>query len=1048
MKNKNILSTIFVYALLALFSMLISLNAHAAVGQVSSYIDMGPHVPGGIKVYPRPNSDYVYTLSRFDNSIKLWNVSSRRHEKSVYLASHEGSGLIGLCDDGSELIVAQHVFPGKLRLYRVDREKMVEVDFHELPIDAQLLTCASDGEFNFVAGKNKLFSINKKSFATKELYVGSADIVSIDTSPTNQLAILENNGDISIFNGLSGSNIKSSAKTNVSFKSAKPANIKFSPDGSRVAVSSYGMGLKVFDSGNLSSKGSWESISAGYLNTSQLNIVAWRGGREIISAGNDEPIMRSINNRGELSGAIAKFETPAIGVSDMISIGNQVIAGTYRGNLIVLAGTGNLSNVFQSANQTELYDDISFSTNDDFLYRLTKRGSVVLDYRLEGNENRSNIYYKEFRRINKRVNGPFPSLVDCSSALKIGESEFYIKGYSSPEGAYAESSNGSKIKFEKRANGVNWSGCVEPSGQYVVLGGENVIQLYRGVSDLVWSVSSLSPVTSLSISPNKKFIGVLLGNNTIEFREFSSGRLLWTMISPSMEIGNSSSRDFILTISGGYTNAPVGFLDKLKYRVEVLGNKAITVSANEFFDVFYRPDLVNQMLLDGRAPVVSGISILKALEVPPPTIETQFKSEDFNSSRQIHVPYLIHDNGGGVAEVRVFQNGKLISSDGTYKDALGKAYAPLAGRSIDAARYAESNLQRNAKVIEVADDQSNSLRDQIVVRGAPEKKCTPSKVGDPCKGEIKVDVIPGVENTITVVAFNRDNTIQSVPASVSFKSTLPKEEPHLWVLGVGIDQFAGISALKNARKDAQDFICTYAGKVQVSKIGGACAEDGKAKTLFKPQNIHVVDALFDAQATKSNILRALDKVAQQAKPGDTFVWFVASHGMMDANSNFGIVAHDTQCLNSNCTDIKGHLTSNDILEASKKIKAMKQLVVLDTCHAGGFDSKLSGLYDARVSLLAKSMGLHLYASAQATESAQDGKPGTNGTFTAQLLEGIKGAAPKNSEGQISVMTLGQYAKQKTIEVTQPKSGAKNALPAQTPVIQHFGQDAGLVGRLH
>jgi WD40 repeat protein len=191
MKNEKILSTIFVYALLALFSMLISLNAHAAVGQVSSYIDMGPHVPGGIKIYPRPNSDYVYTLSRFDNSIKLWNVSSRRHEKSVYLASHEGSGLIGLCDDGNELIVAQHVFPGKLRLYRVDREKMVEVDFHELPIDAQLLTCASDGEFNFVAGKNKLFSINKKSFATKELYVGSSDIVSIDTSPTNQLAILE-----------------------------------------------------------------------------------------------------------------------------------------------------------------------------------------------------------------------------------------------------------------------------------------------------------------------------------------------------------------------------------------------------------------------------------------------------------------------------------------------------------------------------------------------------------------------------------------------------------------------------------------------------------------------------------------------------------------------------------------------------------------------------------------------------------------------------------------------------------------------------------------
>ena len=469
----------------------------------------------------------------------------------------------------------------------------------------------------------------------------------------------------------------------------------------------------------------------------------------------------------------------------------------------------------------------------------------------------------------------------------------------------------------------------------------------------------------------------------------------------------------------------------------------------QYLDVFHRPDIVRAKLRgEDIRPLIGDLTIEKALLSPPPKVEVGRVTEATDASR-LKIPYTITPEAGGVAEVRIFQNGKLISSDGTYKDAPGKAYAPVGGKSAVASRYAEANLQRNAKLIEPVNGGTTSkLRDQLIVRGSPEKKCTPDKAGDPCKGEIEVDVIPGEENTITVVAFNRDNTIQSVPASISFKSNLAKEEPHLWVIGVGINNFANISKLNNAKKDAQDFVCAYAGRESVSKLGMSCNEEGKAKSLFKMQNIHNVDALFDAQATKNSILGALDKVAQQAKPGDTFVWFVASHGMMDANSNFGIVTYDTQCLNSNCTDIKGYLTSNDILEASKKIKAMKQLVVLDTCHSGGLDSKLSGLYDARVSLLAKNMGLHLYASAQATESAQDGKPGTNGTFTAQLLEGIKGAAPKNSEGQISVMTLGQYAKQKTIDVTQPKSGAKNALPAQTPVIQHFGQDAGLVGRLH
>lgn len=496
-------------------------------------------------------------------------------------------------------------------------------------------------------------------------------------------------------------------------------------------------------------------------------------------------------------------------------------------------------------------------------------------------------------------------------------------------------------------------------------------------------------------------------------------------------------------IKDGYfdlNTSTVQNFDSITYRYGSFSGKIL-----EIYDVLHRPDIVRAKLRgEDIRSLIGDLTIEKALQNPAPKVEITNVTA-VTSAKRVRVPYTITPQAGGIAEVRVFQNGKLVSSDGTYKDAPGKAYAPVAGKSAEAGRYAEANLLRNATANEIPDGKSNSLLDQLIVRGAPEKKCSPGKSGDPCQGEIEVDVIPGEENTITVVAFNRDNTIQSVPASISFKSTLPMDEPNLWVVGVGIDLFAGISSLTNAHKDAQDFICTYAGKEQVRKLSVACTDEGKAKTLFKPQNIHVVGALFDTKATKSNILAALAKVAKQAKPGDTFVWFVASHGMMDANSNFGIVAYDTQCLNSKCTDIKGHLTSNEILEASKNIKAMKQLVVLDTCHSGGLDSKLSGLYDARVSLLAKNMGLHLYASAQATEAAQDGNPGTNGTFTAQLLEGIKGAAPRNQEGQISVMTLGDYAKQKTVEATQPESGAKDAKPAQTPVIQHFGKDTGLVG---
>jgi len=184
----------------------------------------------------------------------------------------------------------------------------------------------------------------------------------------------------------------------------------------------------------------------------------------------------------------------------------------------------------------------------------------------------------------------------------------------------------------------------------------------------------------------------------------------------------------------------------------------------------------------------------------------------------------------------------------------------------------------------------------------------------------------------------------------------------------------------------------------------------------------------------------LKDLAEKALPQDVFVLFIASHGMLDSSGQYSFAAYDTKCVDSQCTQLQGHITSTDLLEASKKIKAMTQLLILDTCHSGGLDYKLSGLYDARMSVLAKNMGLHLFASAQATDVALDGKPGTNGLFTSKLLEGILGAARKNEKGNISIMTLGDYAKTKTAEQISFKEKNAGGVIQQMPLIQHFGKD--------
>jgi len=129
------------------------------------------------------------------------------------------------------------------------------------------------------------------------------------------------------------------------------------------------------------------------------------------------------------------------------------------------------------------------------------------------------------------------------------------------------------------------------------------------------------------------------------------------------------------------------------------------------------------------------------------------------------------------------------------------------------------------------------------------------------------------------------------------------------------------------------------------------------------------------------------------------------------------------------------INSNDIVNISKKIKSLNQLFIFDACHAGGVDGIVGSLYDARMSVLAKKTGLHIYASASSVQEALDGYKG-NGLFTHTLLDGLNNSeeADNNHDRTISLAELGDFAKQKTMTIAR-KLGYQ-----QTPLIINFGKD--------
>ncbi|MDI9570820.1 MAG: caspase family protein [Pseudomonadota bacterium] len=434
-----------------------------------------------------------------------------------------------------------------------------------------------------------------------------------------------------------------------------------------------------------------------------------------------------------------------------------------------------------------------------------------------------------------------------------------------------------------------------------------------------------------------------------------------------------------------------------------LGNMKVTKGAwfyliDQFYDVFYRPDIIAARLHGEDTTGLVTLTMEDALKNPPP--EVKLSNVPRNSGETtLKIKYKVESNGGGIGEIRIFHNGKLVKSDGYYRETK----RPAADK-VGLAYYSGQAVREEMRSIVIAGRQQGKAS----MIEAPPK-------GDSVAGEVAIHPVPG-ENEVGIAAFNKDNTVQSMIKTATFASTLKAEEPRLFVLSVGIDEYkASDENLRFAVKDAESF---------------ARLIETESLTQYKASGIHV-RILKNGEATKSGIKTAIAEMTRAVKPNDVFLFFIAGHGVLHGGL-YAIVTHDFGgSLHQDCL-----ITSNEIMELSKDIKSLKQIFILDTCHAGGLDTFIGGLYDARMSVLARNMGLHMFASASSTQKALDGFKGKNGMFTYALLEALDNnrSVDANKDGRVSIYELGSYAKMLTIKYSR-ESGYQ-----QTPVVNNFGKD--------
>jgi len=548
-------------------------------------------------------------------------------------------------------------------------------------------------------------------------------------------------------------------------------------------------------------------------------------------------------------------------------------------------------------------------------------------------------------------------------------------------------------------------------GRYAVSGShDNTSKLWDIASGKVIKTMAghTNVIKSIAMSPNQILIATGSTDGTTKFWNARTGEEIVAMVKPVKYLppmyvkSNVGAKEdafkplidaWVMLTPDGYYNGSANALGNLN----VLTGLA-TYTIDQFYDVFYRPDIIIARLRGEDTKDWVTLTLEDALKNPPPDVDISSVPKNTDEAF-IKVDYSVESNGGGIGEVRIFHNGKLVKSDGYYREIK----RPVQDK-VTLTAYSAKALREDLRGVAIVAKKEGKVS---MIESAPK--------GNAFKGSITVEAIPG-ENEIALAAFNKDNTVQSMLKTVKFNSSRPPVPANVYLLAIGIDEYkAQGNNLKYAVKDASAFAKKF---------------KEKAATLYQSAHVHV-DVLKNRQATKVHIMEKLSEYIKKVKPNDVFVMFTASHGILHSGL-YSIVTHDYDgSLRSDNV-----INSNEIMETSKNMKALTQIFILDTCYAGGLDNFVSGLYDARMSVMARNMGLHMFASASSTQEALDGYKGKNGMFTYALLEGLNDnrQADRNKDKRISVFELGAYAKDQTIKHSH-EAGHR-----QTPVINNFGKD--------
>ena len=698
-----------------------------------------------------------------DKTAKLWDAASGHFLKTFRIPIGDGQeGMIyasAISPDGSKVAIAGNTgwsWYGETSIYIYDVESAEMVEriggLTNLVLDVEF---SQDGKYlaASLAGPNGVFVYDANNYQLVSSLLDHNDSsYNVEFDQENRLATVSYDGYVRIYN----SSFELEAEE-MPTGGQLPFSLSFSPDGQKLAVG-YNQSpvIQVLNGKTLAPLYEPDITKANTQTDRLFNLAFSKDGQSLYAGG----VYQSVYD-GKWKQVMRKWSNGGQGSYVDIPVGSNTIMDVkaHPKGGVVFAGSAPEFGTVNADDELGIYhkgEINSYRAPDNSHFKLNETGDEVGFTPFRGEP-------LTFSVLNKSL------IPDESGSPSYSASATGVK-IENWETSEMVSVNGQLLQiFEQYERTYSVDVLNENA---VVLGADWNIYSVDNSGNKKWNTSIQSPAFAIKIAGNGKMVVAAHGDGTIRWYRMEDGEpLLSLFVHPD-------NKRWITWTPGGYYDASPGAEELIGwYMNNGLNDAASFYPIDRFFETNYRPDLIKEVILrnetDDLITEAAGFETYREFEQPPLVEFVSPEAGTKLSREQVTIKAKVTDQGGGIDEVRLYHNGKLVNSD-----------------------------TRGFKI---------AGGDNITEK------------------EFNVALLPGT-NSFRLTAFNSER-IESNPVELELDYSGAVATSDLYVLAIGVNEYKNASMnLNYGKPDAESFVETVQqkGSSIFKSINVTTLYDGKA----------------------------------------------------------------------------------------------------------------------------------------------------------------------------------------------------------------------------